>query len=59
MYVNDIVLETRNRLKNLTKENGLTTGKIRKTSSALYKVVENKSIDNVFTLCERLLNERE
>lgn len=59
MYVHDIVLEARNRLENLTKENGLTTGKVRKISSALYKVVEDKSIDNVFTLCEHLLNEHE
>ncbi len=59
MYVHDITLEARNRLENLIKENSLTTGKVRKTSSALYKVVEDKRIDNVFTLCEHLLNEHE
>ena len=59
MYVINIVSEARNRLQNPSKENGLTTGKVRAISSALYKTLQDKSIDNVFTLCERLLDERE
>lgn len=59
MRVDDIVLEARNRLESLVKENGLTTGKVRKISSTLYKVIEDKSIDNVLTLCEELLAEHE
>ncbi|MGV8149824.1 MAG: DNA alkylation repair protein [Alkaliphilus sp.] len=57
--MNDIVLEAKNRLESLTKKNALTTGKVRKISSELYKLVENKNINNIFILCEELLNERE
>ncbi len=57
-YLHDIVVEAMNRLESLTKGKGLTTGEVRRISSALYKTIEDKSIDNVFTLCEHLLNER-
>jgi 3-methyladenine DNA glycosylase AlkD len=59
MYVINIVLEARKHLENLSEEKGLTTGKVRSISSALYKCLEDKSIDNVFTLCEHLLDEHE
>lgn len=55
----DIVSEARKHLNNSSKENGLTTGKVRSISSALYKTLEDKNIDNVFILCESLLDERE
>jgi 3-methyladenine DNA glycosylase AlkD len=59
MYMINIVSEARNHLHNLSKENGLTTGKVRSISSVMYKSLEDKSIDNVFTLCEGLLDEHE
>ncbi|MBZ9689718.1 DNA alkylation repair protein [Clostridium estertheticum] len=55
----NIVFEARNRLEPSSKENSLTTGKVRSISSALYKILEDKSIDNVFAHCEQLLNEHE
>lgn len=59
MYMINIVSEARSHLQNLSKEKGLTTGKVRSISSALYKSLEDKSIDNVFMLCEQLLEEHE
>lgn len=59
MYVDDIVAEARNRLEILGKGDDLRTGDVRKVSSELYKTLEDKSIDNVFVLCARLLDERE
>jgi 3-methyladenine DNA glycosylase AlkD len=55
----DIVSAAKSRLKNSSKENGLTTGRVRAISSELYKTLEDKSIDNVFSICECLLDERE
>lgn len=55
----DIVLEARNRIGNSTKATGLTTGKVRAISSSLFKLIEDKSIDNVLELCEKLLEERQ
>jgi len=59
MHVDDIVAQARNRLKSLGNGGDLRTGDVRKVSSALYRDLEDKSIDNVFALCERLLDERE
>jgi 3-methyladenine DNA glycosylase AlkD len=55
----NIVLEARNHLQNLSKGSGLTTGKVRAISSAMYKALEDKNIENVFMLCEQLLEEHE
>lgn len=55
----DIVSDVRKCLENFSKENGLTTGKVRSISSKLFKNLQDKSIDNLLTLCERLLDERE
>ncbi|WP_432666666.1 DNA alkylation repair protein [Wukongibacter baidiensis] len=55
----DIVSEAMNRLENSSKENGLKTGKVRSISSTLYRTLEDKSIDNVLTICEDLLAQRE
>lgn len=55
----DIVLEAKNRIENVTKATGLTTGKVRLISSSLFKLIEDKSIDNVLMVCESLLEERQ
>jgi 3-methyladenine DNA glycosylase AlkD len=55
----DIVSAARSHLKILSKQDGLTTGRVRKISSELYKELEDKSIDHVLILCEGLLEERE
>ncbi len=59
MHVDDIVAQARNRLKSLGNGDDLRTGDVRKVSSAFYRDLEDKSIDSVFALCERLLDERE
>lgn len=55
----DIVSEAKKCLADLSKENRLTTGKVRSVSAALYSNLEDKNIDNVFSMCENLLHERE
>ena len=35
----------------------IITGDVRKLSSKLFRQIEDKSIENVFILCEELLNE--
>lgn len=55
----DVVEEANSRIGNQTKITGLTTGKVRSVSSALYKNIEDKSIDNILILCEQMLNERD
>ena len=57
--MNDIVLEAKIRIDNVAKETGLTTGKVRLISSSLFKLIEDKSIDNVLMFCEKLLEERQ
>ncbi len=59
MYVDDIVAEAGDRLERLGKGDDLRKGDVRKVSSELYKTLEDKSIHNVFALCERLLDERQ
>lgn len=41
-----------------TRGNGVTTGTVRKLSAKLYKELKDKSIDNVFALCEEMLQEK-
>lgn len=53
-----ILVEIKQELGGLTKDTGLKTSDVRKISSKVFKKLENKSIDNVFLLCEELLNER-
>jgi 3-methyladenine DNA glycosylase AlkD len=57
IYMVDIVSEAKNRLENSMKEASLTTGKVRGISSSLFKLIDDKSIDNVLMLCEKLLEE--
>lgn len=54
----DIVSEVKNRIESSTKATGITTGKVRLISACLFKLIEDKSIDNVLMLCEKLLEER-
>lgn len=56
--MHDIVIQAKNRLGNLNRVNGMTTGEVRKILAELYKTIEDKSIDIVLMLCEHLLNER-
>ncbi|MDP5275205.1 DNA alkylation repair protein [Chengkuizengella axinellae] len=53
-----VINEVKIQLKGLSKESGLTTGKVRSVSARVFKQIQDKSIENVFTLCERLLGER-
>lgn len=46
------------RIEKISEESRLTTGAVRSVSSALYKEIDNKSIDQVFSYCEQLLEER-
>jgi 3-methyladenine DNA glycosylase AlkD len=57
--LNNIISEAKNYFENSSKENGLTTGKIRSISASLYRALDDKSIDNVLTACEHLLDERQ
>ncbi|WP_300300802.1 DNA alkylation repair protein [Anaerosolibacter sp.] len=57
--MNNIISEAKNYFENSSKENGLTTGKIRSISASLYRALDDKSIDNVLTACEHLLDERQ
>jgi len=40
-----------------TRGNGVTTGTIRRLSAKLYRELEDKGMDNVFRLCDEMLNE--
>ena len=59
VLITAFVTEVKSYFLNSSKANGLTTGKVRSVSSKLFRSLEDKSIDNVFELCEQLLNERE
>lgn len=52
-------MEARNQIEYLSKEEGLKTAKIRSVSSKLFKTLEDKNIDQVLTLCDSLLDERD
>lgn len=54
----NIVEKAQWKIKKTSERSRLTTGKVRAISSALYKELEDKSLDHVFHLCEQLLNER-
>lgn len=54
----DIISEVKQQLGNLTKEDGLTTGTIRAISSRVFKIIKDKDINNVLSLCEELLDEK-
>lgn len=54
----DIISEVKRQLDNLTNEDGLTTGTIRAISSRVFKIIKDKEINNVLSLCEELLDEK-
>ncbi len=54
----DLIKEIKNQLGVSSKETGLTTGKVRSVSSSVFKLIENKNIDHVLNLSERLLEGR-
>jgi len=54
----DIISEIEQRLGKLTKEEGLTTGAIRSVSASVFKMIKDKDINNVLSLCEELLDEK-
>lgn len=56
--MNKIVEEAIRKIKESTADGKyITTGDVRKLSSKLFRQIEDKSIENVFTICEELLNE--
>lgn len=55
----NIVEKARLDLKSSSEGKRLTTGIVRSVSSKMYNTLDDKNIDNVFKLCEELLNERE
>ena len=59
--MNKIVEEAIRKIKELEKNTPcgkhIITGDVRKLSSKLFSQIEDKSIENVFILCEELLNE--
>lgn len=59
--MNNIVEEAIRKIKELEENTPygkhIITGDVRKLSSKLFSQIEDKSIENVFILCEELLNE--
>lgn len=59
--MNKIVEEAIRKIKELEEKTPcgkhIKTGDVRKLSSKLFRQIEDKSIENVFNLCEELLNE--
>jgi 3-methyladenine DNA glycosylase AlkD len=54
----DIVTDAKKYIEDYSKEGKLKTGQVRSISSILYKTLDDKGIDNIFNLCEQLLEER-
>lgn len=54
----NVVEMARKSIDKITEDSRLTTGAVRSVSSVLYKEIDNKSIDQVFSYCEQLLEER-
>lgn len=55
----DCVFQARAELAKVTSGRKPRTGAVRAVSAAMFRALEDKSIDNVFERCEQLLNERE
>ncbi len=58
MKLLDIINSIANRLKVLTKQNGVRTGEVRSVSAELYKTLANQHIDTILHHCTRLLDEK-
>lgn len=54
----DIVNEVENRLNEISKQSRITTVMVRAISANVYKLIDDKSIDNILELCEQLLDKR-
>lgn len=54
----DIIDIVKTQLKDCLKSTSLTTGMVRKISAQNFKLIKDKKIDHVFSLCEQLLEER-
>lgn len=59
MSMIDVVTQARCELAKVTERNRPTTGAVRSVSAAMYRALEDKSIDNVLVGCALLLKERE
>lgn len=55
----DVVKKARELLSNQSELTRLTTNKVRRVSSILYRQLDDKSLNNIIILCEKLLDERE
>ena len=55
----DVVAQARCELAKVTKRSRPTTGAVRAVSAAMFRALEDKSIDNVLAGCACLLKERE
>lgn len=55
----NVVSEAHKRVSALREASNYTTGSVRSVSAAMFKALEDKSIDHVFTQCGQLLEERE
>lgn len=54
----DVVKEIEALLNDASKASGLTTGEVRNISAQCFKRIEDKSIDNVLKICEKLLEKK-
>jgi 3-methyladenine DNA glycosylase AlkD len=54
----DVINELENRLVELSKQPDLTTGMVRAMSANVFKLIEDKGLENVLELCEQLLEKR-
>ena len=55
--VGEAIKEIKKLEKNTSSEKHIITGDVRKLSSKLFRQIDDKSIENVFIICEELLNE--
>lgn len=53
----DLAKKVYDELGRYTRGCGVTTGTVRKLSAKLYKEIEDKSIDNIFKLCDEMLKQ--
>ena len=56
--MNDIIIQAKNELKGLSKENGLKTNEVRRLSVKLFHQVKSNDISEVLSICENLLQQR-
>lgn len=54
----DIVKEVEERIYELSRQPNFTTAEVRSVSAGVFRLIKDKSIDNVLGLCEELLEKR-